>query len=192
MPDENKIKVMLSSSVYGNEHVIEQIFSVLDGYGYKVLCSHKGTIYNIPGASPEESCLAAVEECDFFFGIIFPYYGTSGITHQEIHKAVELNKPRGFLAHSNVAFARTLLKDFMFDKDGNRTNFDLIKKTTVMDTLKVIDMYNDAIGHGKPLSGRLWTHHYNKYEIDGANFVHSQFGDPQRLANDLKKLKDGK
>lgn len=190
MPEDHRIKIMLSSTVNGNEHIIESIFATLEGFGYNVLCSHKSTIYNIPGKSPQESCLAAVEECDFFFGIIFPHYG-SGITHREFAKAAELNKPRGFLAHSNIPFLKTLLKQVMYDKEGNRTEFKL-NKTTVLDSLEVVEMYNLAIGDGLPIEKRLWAQPFFKYELDGAPFVNTQFSDYERFNNDLKVLKDGK
>lgn len=188
---EKPLKIMLSSTVYGNQNTIEAVYATLRGFGYDVLCSHKGTVYNIPGKSPEESCLAAVEDCDFFFGLIFPYYG-SGITHKEFQRAVALDKPRGFLAHSTIPYTRTLLKDLMFDEHGVRTAFTLPRKTTVLDDLRVIDMYNDAIGHGQPLNKRIWAQEFYKYELDGAPFIQAQFADVQRFADDLKKLKDGK
>ena len=178
---------MLSSTVYGNQHHIDAIYAMLTAYGYKVLCSHKGTIYNIPGKSPEESCIAAVEECDFFLGIIFPYYG-SGITYKEFIKAVELNKPRGFMSHAHIPFLRTLLKQFMYDVDGNRIDFNLTKKTTVLDSLAVIDMYNLAIGDGQPLEKRIWTQEFTKFEVDGNAFIQTQFGDYDRFSKDLKAL----
>lgn len=192
MPAEKPIKIMLSSTVYNYDHVVEAIYNQLVGYGYQVLCSHKGTVYPIPGKTTEESCLAAVEECDFFFGVIFPNYGSSGYTHKEFLKAIDLNKPRGFLSHAFVPFTRTLLKNFMYDKDKNRLDFELPKKTMVMDSLKVIDMYNDAIGDNNPNNHRLWAQQFYKYELDGSTFVQTQFGDYARLANDLKQLKDGK
>ncbi|MCX6249608.1 MAG: DUF4062 domain-containing protein [Bacteroidetes bacterium] len=116
---KKKLKIMVSSTVYHFKTEIEQLCSTLHGYGYLVLNSHIGTVYNIPGKSPLESCLAAVEECDFFFGIILPFYG-SGITHTEIQKAIIINKPRGFLVHHDVAFARQLLHKFMVDSKGKR------------------------------------------------------------------------
>lgn len=189
MAKKQPIKIMLSSTVYGNQHHIEAIYAMLTAYGYQVLCSHKGTIYNIPGKSPEESCLAAVEECDFFLGIIFPYYG-SGITHKEFTKAVELNKPRGFMAHAHVPFLRTLLKQFMYDAAGKRTAFNLAKKTTVLDNLAVIDMYNLAIGDGLPIENRIWTQEFTKFEVDGNDFIQTQFEDYTRFSNDLKALQD--
>ena len=187
MPEE-KIKIMLSSSVHFFKTEIEQIYATLTGYGYEVLCSHMGTIYSIPNKSPKQSCEAAVEDCDFFFGLILPHYGTSGITHTEFQKAVEIDKPRGFLAHENVSFARQLLKQFMYDENKVRTDFKLLKKTPVMDDLRVIDMYNDAVGDGLPLDKRLWAQHFYNYHKDAARFVAAQFEDMERLRADLKQI----
>lgn len=184
---KKKLKIMLSSTVYNFKTEIEQIYAILTGYGYEVLCSHMGTVYNVPGRSPEESCLLAVEDCDFFFGIIYPFYG-SGITHKEFKKAVELNKPRGFLAHHDVSFARQLLHQFMLDADGVKTTFKLIKKTPVMDDLRVIDMYNDAVGDGQPLNKRLWAQEFYKYTLDGSTFVATQFANIKRFRTDLEKI----
>jgi len=188
---QQPLKVMLSSTVHHFKPEIEQIFGTLKGYGYYVICSHMGTVYNVPGRSPTESCLMAVEECDFFFGIILPHYG-SGITHLEFQRAIELDKPRGFLAHSSVTFARQLLKQFMYEEDGKRNDFKLEKKTPVMDDLRVIDMYNEAIGDGESMDKRLWAHEFHKYARDGASFVASQFENSPRLINDLNALKNDK
>lgn len=184
---KDKIKIMLSSTVYHFKTEIEQIYATLIGFGYEVFCSHMGTVYNVPGKSPEESCLIAVEECDFFFGIIYPFYG-SGITHKEFLKAIELNKPRGFLAHHDVAFARQLLQQFMIDSDGEKTAFKLAKKTPVMDDLKVIEMYNDAVGDGEPLNKRLWAQEFYKYTLDGSAFVSTQFENQKRFRKDLENI----
>ena len=184
---KKKLKIMLSSTVYNSKTEIEQIYASLTGYGYEVLCSHMGTVYNVPGKSPEESCLLAVEQCDFFFGIIYPFYG-SGITHKEFLKAIELNKPRGFLAHHDVAFARQLLLQFMFDANGAKTGFALGKKTPVMDDLRVIDMYNDAVGDGLPLNKRLWAQEFYKYTLDGSAFVTTQFGNKDRFRKDIENI----
>ncbi|PRY03357.1 uncharacterized protein DUF4062 [Pontibacter ummariensis] len=179
---------MVSSTVNHFKTELEQLCYTLQGYGYHVLNSHIGTIYSIPGKSPEESCLAAVEECDFFFGIILPFYG-SGITHTEFKRAIAVNKPRGFLAHHDVAFSRQLLKQFMYDQSGDRNGFTLIKKTPVMDDLGVIDMYNEAVGDGQPLNKRLWAQEFYKYSLDGAPFVDTQFNNIERFWADLEKLK---
>jgi len=191
MAKKEKLKIMVSSSVYTFRTELEQLCSTLEGYGYHVLNSHIGTIYNIPGKSPEESCIAAVEECDFFFGIILPFYGTSGITHTEFSHAIAINKPRGFLAHHDVAFARQLLQQFMYDENKMRTAFILSRKTAVMDDLRVIELYNEAVGDGLPLNKRLWAQEFYRYSLDGAPFVATQFSNETRFRTDLENLKPG-
>ncbi len=93
-----------------------------------------------------------------------------------------------FLAHHDVAFTRQLLNQFMIDKNGDRTDFKLKKKTPVMDDLSVIDMYNDAIGDGQPLNKRLWAQEFYKYTLDGASFIDTQFGDKNRFRRDIENL----
>lgn len=41
---------------------LEQLCTTLTGYECKVLNSHSGTIYSVPGQSPEHSVFAAVED----------------------------------------------------------------------------------------------------------------------------------
>ncbi|MGL5888843.1 MAG: DUF4062 domain-containing protein [Bacteroidia bacterium] len=183
-----RLKVMVSSSVYHFRTEIEQLCATLTGFGYEVINSHIGTVYSIPGKSPKESCLEAVRNCDFFLGIVLPFYG-SGITEDEFKEAVKLNLPRGFLAHHDVTFARELLKQFMFDDQNKRTDFKLKKKTSVMDNLKVIDMYNIAVGDGLPMNNRLWAQEFYRYSLDGATFINTQFKDEARFRSDLEKIK---
>lgn len=180
---------MVASTVYHFKTDLEQLCYTLRGYGYKVLNSHIGTVYSIPGKSPTDSCLAAVNDCDFFLGIILPFYG-SGITHKEFKEAIKLDKPRGYLAHHDVAFSRLLLKDFMLDPITKKRNkFKLIKKTPVMDDLRVIDMYNDAVGDGLPMKKRLWAQEFHSYSSQGAPFISTQFEDIDRFRSDLENLK---
>jgi hypothetical protein len=101
---EPTLRIMIASTVHGFEDQIEQICSVLQGFGYEVWCSHKGTIPASPLKSNLENCLEAVKNCDLFLGILRPSYGTGiigdkSITHCEMKEAVDLNKPRWFLAH---------------------------------------------------------------------------------------------
>jgi len=132
---------MVSSTVYGSENDLDQIKYILEGFGYDVIMSKEGNVYVPTGYTPEQACLKAVEDCDLFFGIVFPRYG-SGITYKEFLKSEELDKPRWFIAHNYVTFARKLLQQFMFDKDGKRIEDFEIKPTSVLDSVKVIDMYN--------------------------------------------------
>lgn len=133
---------MVSSTVYGAESDLDSIFGILTGFGYEVIMSKEGTVYVPVGMSNEDACLKAVEDCDLFFGIIFPRYG-SGITHKEFDKAVELDKPRWFVAHQYIEYTRKLMAQFMYDDTKKRNSFD-IKSTSVLDSLKVVDMYNSV------------------------------------------------
>ena len=42
--ERNHIKVFVSSTVYDFESQLDVVYSTLDGYGYEVMMSHKGTI----------------------------------------------------------------------------------------------------------------------------------------------------
>ena len=77
---------------------------------------------------------------------------------------------------------------FMIDNNGDRTDFVLKTKTPVMDDLRVVDMYNDAVGDGQPMNKRLWAQEFYKYSLDAAEFVATQFEDKNRFRKDLEKL----
>ena len=112
---DRKIKIMVSSSVYGFENELEQIIATLRSYRYHVMNSYDKTIRVVPSLSNLENCLRAVEECDLFLGIIRPFMGTGNtremnITFEEIKRAIELEKPYWFLVHRDVVFAYKLFK----------------------------------------------------------------------------------
>ena len=180
---------MVSSTVYGSESNLDQIHAVLKGFGYDVVMSKEGTVYIPTGFSNEEACLKAVEDCDLFLGIIFPRYG-SGITHKELKKAIELDKPRWFIAHYYVLFAREILKQYMFKRDGNRKKSFKFSNTNIMDSEKVIDMYNDAILNDKPLPDRKsnWAQPFFKAS-EVMPFIETQFKDIKKRKKELQQLK---
>jgi hypothetical protein len=111
--------------------------------------------------------MTAVANCDLFVSIITPRYGSGvvddqlSITHQELLKAIELNKPRWILAHDHVVFARTLLRKLGAKTQKQREDLlaklgfndaDSLKKLRkseelVFDDFRVIDMYEAAIRH---------------------------------------------
>lgn len=125
---EAKLKILVSSSVYGFEELLESTYALLDSYGYEVLMSHKGTLPVDPNNSALDSCLDAVQECDIFLGVILPRYGSGveedgedSVTHREFIEAIALNKPRWFLVHEHVAVARQLLSPYRKkEKQGNK------------------------------------------------------------------------
>ena len=78
MPKKS-IKIMVSSTVYGFEKDLRVLCATIESYKsaqykYTVLNSYVGSIYVAPGVSNTHACLRAVDECDFFLGIILPRY----------------------------------------------------------------------------------------------------------------------
>lgn len=180
---------MVSSTVYGSESDLDQIHAILKGYGYDVVMSKNGTVYVPIGVSNEEACLRAVEECDLFLGIIFPRYG-SGITHKEFSKAIELDKPRWFISHHYVSFARDLLKQYMF-RGSQRNKSFTFRRTGVLDSADVIHMYNEAIQNHLAADKRKshWAQPFFK-TVETHEFIRTQFNDMGRRIEELKKLEE--
>jgi hypothetical protein len=179
---KQRTTIMVSSTVYGIEELLDQIYALLSEFGYEVWCSHKGTMPIYPNQTAFESCLHAVEKCDLFLGIITPHYGSGvvdgdlSITHQELLEAIKLNKPRWILAHDHVSFARTLLRSLGHITKQKRSMITL-KKNPVLDDLRVIDMYEAAILHDlqkyQDRKGN-WVQKFDTKE-DASLFVTAQF-----------------
>ncbi len=183
-----KLTVMVSSTVYGVEELLDRVYTLLTAFGYEVWMSHKGTVPVFSNQSAFESCIAAVEKCDLFLGIITPQYGSGkekdktelSITHKEIKKAIELNKPRWFLAHDQVVFARRLLTDLGYPDRDARSKLELKKGSKSIEDLRVLEMYEDAIRtpelDDKAVIERVgnWVQKYDQ-EDDAHLFVVAQF-----------------
>ena len=180
MPDK-KLTILVSSTVYGIEELLERIYSLLTEFGYEVWMSHKGTLPVLSSRSAFENCLAGVEKCDLFLGLITPHYGsgkdqeTLSITHRELLRAIELNKPRWLLAHDHVVFARLLLRHLGYVGTEGRKSLRL-EKNPVLDDLRVIDMYEEAILSDIALQERQgnWVQKYTNSE-EAALFASAQF-----------------
>jgi len=173
--------------VYGIEELLDRVYTLLTGFGYEVWMSHKGTVPVRSDRTAFENCLAAVKECDLFFGIITPHYGSGqdkakpdepSITHQEMRRAIALKKPRWILAHEHVVFARSLLNNLGFAGKEGRGRLKLKKPRPILDDLRVIDLYEEAIldAEGVPLADREgnWVQKFRSTE-DGSIFVAAQF-----------------
>lgn len=181
---KKKLTIMVSSTVYGAESDLDQIAAILrQQYGYKVIMSKEGSVYVAAKhiSNKKAACLKAVHDCDLFFGIIFPRYG-SGITHDEFLEAKRLNKPRWFIAHEKIEFLRKLLQPKMYTKTGKRKKFE-IPKTSVLDSVKVVDMYNDVREN--------WVHSFTNME-QVKLFIETQFGDMQKRIDEIKEIKKSK
>lgn len=191
LPKKKQLTIMVSSTVYGSQSDLKQISGILKGFGYKVVMSMEGTVYVPIGVSNEEACIQAVKDCDLFLGIVFPRYG-SGITHKEFSKAIEFDKPRWFIAHHYVTFAREILKQYMYR--GRRRNRQFtFSKTDVMDKAEVIHMYNEAI-QNHIASDKRKSHWAQPFfnTADIFPFLHEQFSDMARRAKELEEFKKSK
>lgn len=193
---QRPLRIMVASTIHGFEDQLEQICSTLQGYGYKVWNSHIKTIPVHPGLSNQENCLRAVEACDLIFGIVRPQYGAViagdiSITHHELRRAIELRKPRWFIAHRDVSIARQLLKQFMFDQHGNPNPAFTFRRTTVLDDVRVIQLYNDTILNDVPPADRIghWVDEYFRLG-DILGCLKTQFQDIVRVREIVEQMKN--
>ncbi|TPG55081.1 DUF4062 domain-containing protein [Sphingomonas glacialis] len=172
---------MVSSTVYGIEDLLDQLYALLDKFGYDVVMSHKGTIAVNSTEHAFESSLKAVEKCDLFVGLIMPHYGSGvipgqlSITHQEMRRAIEINKPRWFLAHEFVVFARLLMRGSGFKTSDARAKI-AFTGAGALDDLRVIDMYEAATLQDKAFQERQgnWVQKVHSAE-DALLFASAQF-----------------
>ena len=195
MPASPKLKVMVSSSVYGSQSLLRQAYATLLSFGYDVICSPVGTMSVSPSRSNLENCLQAVKECDIFIGFIRPIYGsgrdsnrTKSVTHLDLEQAIALDRARWMLAHSSVVKMRSLVRHVFYNVDGtrNRRKFKVLKGE--FDDPRVIEMYELAADSNsqKPWSQRVnhWVHEYH-YDFEALDFIRAQFGNPRRVASYL-------
>jgi len=195
---KKKLTILVSSTVYGIEELLDRVYTLLTAYGYEVWMSHKGTVPVFSNRTAFENCLAAVDKCDLFLGIITPNYGSgqdsakpggASITHLEMRRAIKLKKPRWILAHDHVIFARSLLNNLGYNGTDGRRSLKL-KKNPVLDDLRVIDLYEEAtIDADKiPLAERRgnWVQKFGTPD-DGSTFVTAQFSRYQEAEDFVKE-----
>ena len=193
---KRKLTIMVSSTVYGIEELLDRVCTMLTAFGYEVWMSHKGTVPVRSDRTAFENCMAAVEQCDLFLGLITPRYGSGqdkdrpdepSITHREIQRAIELGKPRWLLAHEHVVFAWSFLKHLGHEGREGRKMLTL-KKSPILDDLRVLDLYEEAIVDGIPLAERQgnWVQKFRSIE-DGSLFVSAQFFRYQEVEQFLRE-----
>jgi hypothetical protein len=179
---------MVSSTVYGIESLLDQIFGQLRAYGYTVWMSRRGTIQLSHGKSAFGSCLQAVDQCDMFFGIITGRYGSGvdssglSITHREINRAIRNNRPRWFLVEHDVVVARQVLKSVRYRANGNMRKCFCYKKSAILDDYRVIEMYEKAMRLDIALERRKdnWVQEFPNHEFV-RDFIDAQFSDVGRI-----------
>lgn len=186
MKQKYKPKIMVSSSVYGFENELNQIYALLRKLGYEVLNSHLGTIKVLSEFSNMDNCLNAVKECDLFLGIIRTNCGTGNIdgkniTFEEMKMAVQLRKPYWFLTHRDVVFARQLFRNI------ENPSSIVFKKNRFFDPL-CIEMYNYVIKDGIPAKDRIgnWNQEFYRFD-DIARYLKTQFKDKESILNMLNR-----
>lgn len=203
------LKLMVSSTVYGIEELLDQVYSLLTNFGYEVWASHKGTVTIFPHMHAWGSCLQAVKDCDLFLSIITPQYGSGvdgddlSITHQELLTAIQLEKPRWVMAHDHVVFARSLLRKLGWKDAAKRTDglkklgfgdAESLKKlkqseSKVIDDFRVVDMYDIAARHDLTVSKDRKGNWVQKFSTsdDVRLFATSQFSRYLQVEQFLKE-----
>jgi hypothetical protein len=203
-PKESKKPIiMVSSTVYGVEDLSEQIFAILNGADVTVWMSYKGTVPTDSTKSNFENCLAAVDACDLFLGILTTSYGSGvdkgadqlSITHQEISRALQLEKPRWFIAHRELVFARSLVRDFGYrvPQDVPQLNAIMAERhqqgrTPMIRDYRVLEIYDEVIQAKTALADRRgnWAQPFSTNQ-DANIFVVAQF---LRYAEAIQFVKD--
>ena len=194
--ERNHIKVFVSSTVYDFESQLDMVYSTLDGYGYDVMMSHKGTIPLDSKLSNLENCLKGVEGCDIFLGFVRPLTGTGilkpgekSITAQEFEVAFKVNMPRFVLADYRVVFARqftNLMKiptgDIPNSVKRERSDGSIVERPNRVVHAECIELYNAAIQNNTLPKSRKgnWVQEYRNMQ-DVMLHVEAQFKDVKRI-----------
>jgi len=194
MKNEKKLTVLVSSTVHGIEELLDRVYTLLTNEGYEVWMSHKGTLPVFSNYTAYENCIQAVEKCDLFLGIITTNYGSGiqdngkSITHNELLKAIEINKPRWLLSHDHVVYARKLLEDLGFKGKNGRKKLRLKKGASSLEDMRVLDMYEEAAL--KPKNANLtkgnWVQKFGSNE-DALLFTSAQFSRYQEVEEFIKE-----
>ena len=188
----NHIKVFVASTVYDFQPELDRIYRVLDGFGYDVINSHRGTCPLDSKKSNLNNCLDAVNECDVFIGFIRPDYGSGvlepngkSITHLEFEKAIEREIPRFILADYRVTFTRALIRKAIIS-EGNKTTRITSKNIhfqneKIMD-IRCVQFYEEMIKTKIEPKNRVgnWVQEYRNLE-DILLHIESQFKYPERI-----------
>jgi hypothetical protein len=207
---ERKLRIMVSSTVYGIEPLLEQVFGILESFEYEVWMSFMGTIPNFSRNHAFDDCLEAVKQCDVFFSIITPQYGSGvldgnlGITHQELELAIQRRVPRWVMAHERVKLARSFFKKLGYHTTNQRDEllswlgFDdaderkkmLKREANIIDDFRVIDMYDLASRQGianvDQRNGN-WVQEF-KRDDDVKRYVNAQFHDLVRIHQIIRQV----
>ncbi len=195
----NHIKVFVASTVYNFQTELNKIYELLDGFGYDVLNSHKGTFLIDSSESNIQNCIEGVNECDVFVGFIRPDYGSGvlekggkSITHIEFETAVTRKIPRFVMADYRVTFTRSLIRRAEVENNGNKIainsgniNFNDYK---IMD-IRCVQLYEEMVKDKVPPISRKgnWVQEYLSLD-DIRIHLDSQFKYPERIKILMDKI----
>jgi len=193
-------KLMLASTVYGFEDQLSKIIHDVAERDFNVLSSFQGSIKVNPNLSNLENCVHAVDEANWFLGIVRPYYGTGNIkkkniTFEEIKTAIQLNKPRWFYIHRNVIFAEKILNRIKVNKiegDDTKISNELLPNQSI--AKEAIDLYNHVIKNDEKrleLRNGNWAQEFFVF-TEALIYVRSQFLDFKFVENLLNKNNNGR
>ena len=122
--------VFVSSSVYDKRDLLVEVRDLLKGFGFTPWLSMDGTFPVEWNDSAFGNCIKSVEKADFFIGIISPWYGSGvdkatgeSVTHQEMRRAVELDKPRLMMVDERVCEIKNFLDELGFKGLKGREEF---------------------------------------------------------------------
>ena len=196
----NHIKIFVASTVYNFQTELNKIYELLDGFGYDVLNSHKGTVMVDSSESNLQNCTNGVEECDVFIGFIRPDYGSGvldkggkSITHQEFDKAIARKIPRFIMADFRVTFTRSLIRKAGINNGGTDIPIDSgninFNNNSIMD-IRCVQLYEEMIKNKIPPLDRKgnWVQEYQSLE-DIRLHLDSQFKYPVRIQSLIDKIK---
>lgn len=193
------LKIMVASTVYGFEDQLSKIVNDIKDRNFNVLNSFYGSIKVNPQLSNLDNCLQAVEETDWFMGIVRPYFGTGNIndkniTFEEIKTAIGGNKQRWFFINRDVTFASNILGEIVVNK--HKEDFKIknqLKENRYIDQ-KAIDLYNFVIkDHETDLELRNgnWAQEFHETS-EALIYIQSQFLDSNFINNLLNTDKNGR
>jgi len=179
--------IMVSSTVYGLENLLNQIYGSLNSAGWEVWMSHRGTTPVDSDLSNFDNCLQAVRDCDAFLGIIAGSYGSGkvkggkSITHQEMEMAIKLGLKRWFLVSHEIVIARQLVRAVKKAEPDIRAKLDL-SGNPILNDWRILDMYDAAVRDSKALEDRVgnWVQPFRTYD-EALQYVGGQLGRPQSI-----------
>lgn len=195
----NHIKVFVASTVYNFQNELNSIYNMLDGFGYEVYSSHKGTFLTNSKLSNLKNCTNGIEDCDVFVGFIRPTYGSGilekggkSITHYEFETALACDIPRFIMADYRVAFTRSLIRKAVVKENKSEINLKSsninFNDNNIMD-IRCVKMYEEMIKDKMPPIKRKgnWVQEYTNLD-DIRLYLESQFKYPDRIKKLIENL----